>query len=657
LTYTSRQVLEVTPPKLVARLISRAASRLGSNINEQEVEVAVNPVPSDAPGDYGVALARFAKKAKVKPQQLLEVVADEAKKVPYIASLHFVRGYLNVEYRASEVAKLVFETARREGSSYGLVKTEKPLRIVVEHTSANPVHPLHIGHGRNSSIGDSLARILRARGHVVQTRFYINDVGRQVAVLAYGVLRAGLRPPPGRKLDHWIGLVYAITHTLVDLRRVREELEKLKKEGRYEEYRERVRELDDLVAALSRLREKDPELFDRIAKAVNDDSDPERSISDIMRGYEYRLDEDLVKKVREIVSYCLKGFQETLARLGVSFDVWDWESDLTWSSMVAKIVDEAKRNPAFTIHKGAYALSFNAVLADEEVAKKLGIPKGMEVPPLILVRSDGTTLYTTRDIAYTLKKFREFNADIVVNVIAAEQKLEQLQVRLALVQLGYRREGLNTIHYAYEMVNLPGTSMSGRRGQYVSLDELIDRAKAIAVEEVRKRNPNLSEEEVERIAEAVAVSAIRYSLISVSPSKPITFSIDEALNFERNSAPYLQYTHARASSILAKYGKPIEWDDIDYSAAEDDPLRRQLVLHLLEFPYIFVKAADEMKPEIIVTYLNKLADTFNTWYQRDPVLREQDPKRRNFKLALVYTVKTVLANALNLIGVIPLERM
>ncbi len=653
----SRIVFEETPPRLLARLVTAVAEKLSSRIEPREVEIAVQPAPANVPGDYGVPLARYAKKLGLNPKQLYELVVELAPSITKtLKAVHFVRGYLNIEYDTAKTAQLVFNAVRSEGSSYGLVKTDKPKRIVVEHTSANPVHPLHIGHGRNASLGDTLARMLRARGHHVQTRFYINDVGRQVAVLAYGVIKADLKPPKDVKPDHWVGLVYAITHTLLDIELVKKELERLKRDGRDEEYREKLRELDELVAAASRLRERDPQLFDKIAEAVKRDPDPEKTVSEIMRAYEYRLDENIVKRVREVVELCLQGFKQTLERLRVSFDVWDWESDLTWQNMVSKIIEEAKRNPAFTVHKGAYALDFKNLLQDREVVEKLGIPRGMEVPPLILVRSDGTTLYTTRDIAYTIKKFREFNADMVINVVAAEQKLAQLQLRLALIQLGYRREGLNLIHYAYEMVNLPGATMSGRRGVYITLDELIDRAKAIAAEEVRKRNPGIDEETLNKTAEAIATSAIRFTLVSVAPSKPMTFNMEEALDFEKNSAPYLQYTHARAHNILARYGKPIEWENIDYKAAEEEP-RRTLVLHALEYPYVFAKAADEMRPEILVNYVLKLADTFNTWYQKDPVIHEPDPAKRNFKLALVYTVKTILASTLEILGVTPLEKM
>ncbi|HID40666.1 MAG TPA: arginine--tRNA ligase, partial [Pyrodictium sp.] len=597
-----------------------------------------------------IDLDTFFKKATALLQQ--EPVVAEAKRVG---------GYLNITIDVGYAAKLVFEAVRVEGFEYGRVKTDKPERIVVEHTSANPVHPLHIGHARNASLGDSLARLLRARGHVVQTRFYINDMGRQVAVLAYGYIAAGLdEPPKNVKPDHWIGLVYAITHTLLDIEELKKRLEQLKREEKYEEYRQLLRELDELVAAASRLRERDPELFERIAEALKG-KDPSQEISKLMQVYEYRQDPEKVELVRKVVQLCLQGFRETLSRLGIEIEKWDWESELAWTSMVSKILEQARNSPYATVHKGALALNLQPVLRDSVVRERLGLPEDYEIPPLILQRSDGTTLYTTRDIAYSLKKFREFNADRVFNVIAAEQRLEQLQVRLALIALGYRREGLNMIHYAYEMVNLPGQKMSGRRGRYITLDELIDQAVAIARQEVEKRSPGLPEEEKRKIAEAVGTAAVRYTLVSVSASKPMTFNINEALNFERNSAPYILYTHARAASILAKArerGIQLDWDRIDYSATNENMLRRSLVIQALVYPYVFAKAADEQRPELIVAYLSRLADIFNRWYTSgDSVVNEQDQGKQMFKLALVYAVKQILANALDLLGIKAIDRM
>ncbi|KSW12243.1 arginine--tRNA ligase [Pyrodictium occultum] len=660
----SRRVYEAAPQRLLARAVAEALERQGASLSEEErrqIEYTVAESPNPELGDYGIPLARYARRYRADISRLFEDASSILAEEPIVSEAKRAGAYLNITLNAVEAARLVFDAARREGFGYGRVKTDKPMRIVVEHTSANPVHPLHIGHARNASLGDTLARLLRARGHVVQTRFYINDMGRQVAVLAYGYIAAGLgEPPEGVKPDHWIGLVYAITHTLADIEELKKRLERLRKEERYEEYRQLLRELDELVADASRLRERDPALFERIAKALQG-RNPEEEISRLMQDYEYRRGPEKVEKIRRVVNLCLQGFRETLGRLGIVIDKWDWESELAWTSMVSKILEQARRSPYATVHKGALALDLQPLLKDPVVRKHLGVPESYEVPPLILQRSDGTTLYTTRDIAYSIKKFREFNAGKVFNVIAAEQRLEQLQVRLALIALGYRREGLNMIHYAYEMVNLPGQKMSGRRGRYITLDELLDQAVEMARREVEKRSPDLPEDEKKRIAEAVGTAAVRYTLVSVSASKPMTFSIEEALNFERNSAPYVLYTHARASSILAKArerGISLDWDSIDYTAAEENQLRRSLVLQALIYPYIFAKAADEQRPELIVAYLNRLADTFNKWYTSgDSAVNEPDPGKRVFKLALVYTVKQILANALDLLGIKAVERM
>jgi arginyl-tRNA synthetase len=659
--FSSTTLLYVSPFKLISKHIAETLKSLGvEKLDLSEIEYSIAETPDPKLGDYGVAIARFARRYNVKVSQLVEEASSRLEKEEVVSKVEFVRGYLNVRLDARRIAELLFKTLESEGENFGIVKTDKPLRIVVEHTSANPVHPLHIGHARNASLGDTIARLLKARGHIVQTRFYINDLGRQVAVMAYGVLALGGKVPENVKADHWLGAVYAITHTLADIQQAKREVEEAKKREDEETYKEALRKLDSLVADAAKLRERYPDIFDALAEKLKD-RDLELEISKLMKAYEYREDPLLAERIRNIVSKCIEGFRQTLSRLGIYFDVWDWESDLAWSGLVSEILEKARQSPYYTIYKGAAALNLKPLLKDPIVRESLGLPEDYDIPPLILQRSDGTTLYTTRDIAYTLKKFREFNADKVYNVIAAEQRLEQLQVRLALIALGYRREGLNTHHYAYEMVNLPGEKMSGRRGRYITLDELLDKAVRKALEEVDKRSPHLTREEKARIAERVGTASIRYALISVSASKPMTFSIEEALNFEKNTAPYLLYTYARASNILAKAaerGIKFSLDDIDYSAAEETQYRRQIILRLYTYPYYFVKAADELKPEILVSYLGKLADAFNTWYsQTDSAINEPRPQVRAFKLEMVKAVRSVVGNALKLLGIEPIERM
>ncbi len=656
---TQPRLYAASPHRLLARAVAETLQSHGVSVEEAFVEYLVEEPPRREYGDYGIPLHRWAREARTDPRRLAQEAGERLKSLAgsLLSDVRVIGPYLNIVLNPVEYAKLVFEAARLDGDNYGRVRVEKPERIVVEHTSANPVHPLHIGHARNMSLGDTLARMLRARGHTVQTRYYVNDMGTQVAVLAYGVMLLGERRiPEGVKPDHWLGLVYAITHTLADIQRVKRELERARSEGREEEARELQNELDSLVAAAARLRERDPELFDKLAEAIRG-RDAWSEIQEVMRKYEFRTDPEIVETVRWVAEKALEGIRESMERFSALPEVWDWESDLVWSGMVEEILEKARKSPYFTIHKGAPALDLSELQKDPVIREKLGLPKTFEIPPLILQRSDGTTLYTTRDIAYTLKKFRDFQADRVINVIAAEQRLEQLQVRLALIALGYRREAFNTIHYAYEMVNLPGRSMSGRRGEYVDLDGLYENVKMQARVEVEKRNRSLPPEEVERIAHQVAVGAIRFTLVSVSASKPITFRVEEALSFERNSAPYLQYTHARAHNILAKWGRGVPWDAVNYEAVNEVEERAELVKLLAVYPHVFAKAADELRPEILAQHLLRIADVFNRWYPKDPVIHESDEGARAFKLALVYAVRAALRSGLELLGVPAPERM
>ncbi len=642
--------------RLLAAAAGREAEAKGVKL-EEKPEYLVSEPPRPEYGDLSFPAFRLARPLGVKPVEAARAVASRVESMMSgypVSSVAAVGGYVNIRIDAPRLAELVFEAYRRLEERFGELPVEKPLRIVVEHTSANPVHPLHIGHARNSVLGDSLARLLEARGHAVQRRFYIDDVGRQVAVLAYGARILGDLRPEG-KPDHWIGLVYAITHTVLDVRRLRDEARSLEEQGEIEEARARLRELDELVAAAAELREKNPEIFDKIAEAIKTDPDPEASISEIMKRYE-RGDPEVKELVRRVVELCLQGFEETLARMGIRFDKWDWESELVWSSLVGEVLEKARRSPYYTLHKGSEALDFSELQREPEIRRRLDLPSSFEIPPLILRRSDGTTLYTTRDIAYSIFKFRDFEADRVINVIAAEQRLPQIQIRLALIALGYRKEAYNMIHYAYEMVHLPGTRMSGRRGRYVSLDQMLSAAVERAREEVSKRSRQLSGREAERIAEAVGVGAVKYALLSVAAPKPMVFSLEEALNFERNSAPYIQYAHARAANILAKAGSAWKGSP-DYRAAEAPVLRRRLLLLASKLPYVAAKAADEMRPELIVEYLGGLAETFNAWYPTDPVLRESDEGARAYKLALVDLTRHVLAKGLSLLGIEAPKRM
>jgi len=610
----------------------------------------VERTPREEYGDFGFPLLRFVREDAAGG--VVESIASCVKigGLDYL-SLNVVRGFLNVRFDEVKLGGIVVNLAAN-GWSPGVARVGdgEVKTVVVEHTSANPVHPLHMGHARNASLGDTLARMLRARGHRVVRRFYVNDMGRQVAILALGFKILGLTPEHVAsrlkvKIDHAIGWVYALTHTTVDL--------VLAKRGTLEE------DVESLASTIARLRERDVELADAIIEGVMRLGEPEVELSRIMSRYEAGLEPEK-SIVRSIAGKAIEGFKETLGKLGVEFDYWDWESDIVWSGLLSRTLESLRRSEYIVKHKDAVALDVARIAKEvvepsRELSQAIRLPRGFEIPPMILVRSDGTTLYWTRDIAYSIYKFESTGADTVVNVIAGEQRLPQLQIRLALLALGRVREAANTVHYDYEMVRLPGRVMRGRRGEYISLDDILEDAEARALQEVLKRNPELDAEAAKLIAGKVAAGAIRFSLVQPGALKPIVFDVEKVLNFEENTGPYIQYTYARAHNILEKHG-PIDFSVADPGAFADS-LRRALLIKTLTYPLVAAKAADELRPEDIASYLLGLSDTFNKWYQRDSVIHEPDVGVREAKAVLVKLVKNVLSSGLEVLGVPVLERM
>jgi arginyl-tRNA synthetase len=595
----------------------------------------------------------FAKKFGVKPVELAESLIEAMDKAQFSLIDRVSQaggGYINFHVDFAKLAGLTIKSTRQLDIDYGFVKAERPLRIIVEHTSVNPLHPIHIGQARNPMLGDAIARMLKARGHIVFRHYYIDDVGRQSAVVAYGYKKLGKHKPEG-KPDHFIGKIYTITSCIVEINRLKKELERARAVSATDEIVKINRELDDWMSVAVELKEKFPELFEKLLDKIGEDKDPENEI--VMLNQAYEAGEEKAKRlVREVSELCLQGFRETLRRADVSYDSWDWESDFVWSGKVAEVLQMLKATP-YT-HKTGEVLEFDAekVAQDLNLKKKLSLREDYEVPPLTLVRADGTTLYTTRDIAYTLWKFER--AERCINVIGMEQSLAQLQLKIALYALSYWAEADNLVHFAYNLVSLPGYRMASRRGRYITFDEVMDEAVERAYEEVSKRSPQLSDVEKREIANFVGVGAVRYALISVDPSKPVVFTWDKVLNFERNSAPYLQYTHARACSILRKAAKKPEKPAYELLK---ERIEREMVLDLASFPEIFIEATELLKPNMIADFVNALADKFNTFYNALPVIKAEPQGLSEARLALVDAVRIVLRNALNLIGVFAPEKM
>lgn len=634
-------------------VVSRTLSTLGCNADLTELPIEIPPRPEF--GDIAVVAARLMRACRgvVKsPRELAIKLGNALKGVEGVGKVEVKGIYVNIFIDREWYGRRLLEHLKKSGDSYGVIRDLEGARFVIDYVSLNPVHPLHIGSGRNAALGEFVARALEARGAEVSRRYYVNDLGLQVAYMVYGYRAARkVRPPEGMKIDHYMGVVYAAAATAVELEQVRKQLEEARQEGG-ERYRELLRKADELVAAIAELRRKAPEAVDAIIEAVKKEDDPEAAVRKVLADLEFMRDEELAAIAREAVENVLVGVRETLERLGISMDAYDWESDLVKEGLVAEVLEKARRSPYYMIYRGVPALDVRKLAEDRELRKRLRIPEGLEIPPLILVRSDGTTLYTTKDIAYTLKKFRIFNADQVINVIAVEQTLPQAQVRLALYAIGHVREAENLIHYAYEMVTLPGGGMKGRRGRYVTVDQVLDTLEAHVRAELGETGREVDEE----VVKAVARSAFKYMMLSVSPLKPLIFDYHKALDIRSNSAPYIMYTYARTRGIFRNLGRDEpEWEKAEPKNLEDELWR--LVYLLGKAPLDMSKALRELRPEDLITAINEIANLFNSWYSKEPIIREPDKHYREFKIAITWAVSKVLENAMDVLGLDILEKI
>jgi arginyl-tRNA synthetase len=600
-------------------------------------------------GDLSIHLAKLSKLCGTSLDDLVNLLTSSLEKLDLVEKVVVVGGYLNIFVDYAVFSAQVLTTITSYGDKYGVVDGHVRKRVVVEYVSANPVHPLHLGSGRNAVLGDFLYRLNKFVGNEVQRRYYVNDVGLQAAFLAYGYSKLGFPEiPPGMKPDHYLGLIYAATTTIIDILKLRKSLKEAEAAGDFSRANELRGEIDSLMGDLAKLAEVIPNEVNALSEKIAGEEDPELEVLRILRGYERGEPEYLF--VRKVCSKVIEGIRETLEKMNVGIDVWDWESDLVWEGRVSEILEKASSSGYFRLHKGAPALFFDELLSTE-LRRRLRIPEALEVPPLILKRSDGTTLYTTRDIAYTLKKFEEFSADEVINVIAIEQTLSQAQLRLALYVLGYEKEAENLIHYSYEMVNLPGASMSGRRGRYVTVDELLERLSEMVKNLMRERGSEVSDEQALKIAR----SAIKYMILSVSPSKTLTIDLRKILDLKQNSGPYIQYTYVRARSVLEK-AESHQLNAIDYGKAGKEPVRT-LILELSKFPEVVSEVAVSKQPEDLIAYANNLATIFNKFYETEPILREPDEGFRALKIAVTHGVSVVLRNFMEICGMDVLERI
>jgi arginyl-tRNA synthetase len=329
-----------------------------------------------------------------------------------------------------------------------------------------------------------------------------------------------------------------------------------------------------------------------------------------------------VKKFRKEVARCLDGFAVTLKDLNVAHDRFVWESDFVRNGDTARIIGLVKKLPQ----------------AREEETLALDLSEFGFANKYVIRRSDGTSVYAARDLAYHAWKSRNF--DRAIDVLGADHKLIGSQLICTLKLLG---EKPPEIVY-FEFVSLPEGSMSTRAGKFVSADDLLAEVTKQAFNEVTVRRPELPEDARRAIAKSVALAAVRYDIVKVSPEKSTVFDWKEALDFERQSGPYIQYAHARACSILDKAGEYTECYDLM------DESEIALAKQLAKFPAVIQNVVSDLRPHLLAIYAREVADTFNSFYHFEPVLKSEG-KVRDRRLTLVKAVQNTLKEALETLGI------
>ncbi|MEM0271268.1 MAG: arginine--tRNA ligase [Thermoprotei archaeon] len=622
------------------------ASAISPLLTVKVDEFEVPPLPEL--GDLALPLHAEAKRSGDTPDALSRRLADmvSSSTLDFVERVQPIGGYVNFYLKTKRVADIVWNSITKLGEKYG-ENPSNPFTVIVEHTSANPVHPLHIGAARNAFFGDTLARLLRARGKSVTTHFYVDDTGRQTALAALAYKLLG-EPAPSGKPDFYVGVLYVFANAFVELYNAKTMLPKARSD---EEVKRIQSEIDEWMAVLAEQSKKYPELFDVLSQSFASLGDPTLALNRLMAEYEEGVGPTVVL-VRKLVNHCLEGFKQTLSRANVAHDRFYFESDLLWNGSVDQILEMLQDSPF--IKRNGKSLVFDAETAANQLGLKelLGIPKTRVIPPLVLTRSDGTTLYTTRDLAYSVAKLSE--AEYVYNIIGVEQSTPQLQLKVALYAIGYKKI-LNQIHVPYEHVELEGEKMTSRRGRYIALDSVLDEAYNRSLSEVKRRNVDLDDNTAKSIAEKLSVAAVRFALISVNANKKISFSWNRVLNFESNSGAYALYTYVRTKSLLVKAGDTGRLHP-DFSKL-DSGIEHRLIVLAARLPEVVGYAADNMRPEALTDYVLRLCDLFNSYYDSTPILGATDPAVRNARIGLVVIVNRTLLSCFSLLGIVPPERM
>ncbi len=524
--------------------------------SQLKTKITLEIPPTQDLGDYSL----HSYKLKLPP----DILQKRLKLPKYIEKTEIKGPYLNFFINKTKLAEITIKKILKEKDKYGSNNEGKHKKALVEHTSINPNASPHMGRARNAIIGDSIVKILRFQGYKTETHYYVNDIGKQIAML---VLASDGKKPQFNQLLN----LYA---------KFNKELENNKK-----------------------LEEKIFELLNKLEKK----------------------DKKTIKKFKDIVAVCIKGQAKILSELNIRYNLFDYESLFLFNKDTEKILKQLKDTGKL------FKDNENRIAADLS-----GFSLPMENPYLPLTRSDGTSMYLLRDIAYSIyKEKRAKHRNIIL--LGEDQKLYFLQLKSLLSLIKHKSP--EVIHYSF--VLLPSGKMSTRKGEVVLLEEFMKEIKEKASEEIIKRH----KKDNEKLSKTIGYGALKFTILKVSPDKNITFETEKALSFEGESGPYVQYAYTRANSILRKL-KNLKKPKFN---AITSIYEHALIKKLSEFQEVVGLASANLHPHLIANYSLELAKIFNEFYHNCHVIQEKEPIKST-RAAIVRATRQTLKNSLALLG-------
>lgn len=570
-----------------------------------EADIVLQRTREEFAGDWTYVVFPLLKASRKKPEDTAREIGDAlSARYPMVSGFEVVKGFLNLtmsnEWHIAMLADIAGEP------HYGAieVKDDAPL-VMVEYSSPNTNKPLHLGHIRNNLLGFSIARILTEKGYRVVKTNIVNDRGIHIckSMLAWKKWGNGETPESsGKKGDHLVGDYYVLFD---------------------KHFKAEVKELEAKGYSKEEAEQRSPLM---------------QEAREMLRRWE-EGDEEVRALWRTMNEWVYEGFAETYRRLGVDFDKIYYESNtyLIGKGEVLRGLEEGilQKHPDGSVW-------FD--LRDEGMDEKL------------LLRADGTSVYMTQDVGTAKMRFGDYPIDKMVYVVGNEQEYHFKVLSLLLDRLGFAF-GKGLYHFSYGMVELPDGKMKSREGTVVDADDLMEdmvaRAKEIALEAGRAKD--FSDTELNEVAEKVGLGALKYFILKVDPRKNMLFNPKESIDFNGNTASFIQYTYARIQSLLER--ADVGDKDTDWQHAPLNESEKKLILSLAAYPQVVSDASDAYNPAVIANWVYDVVKQYNSFYHDYSVLREENAPIRAARLMLSRTVADVVERAMYLLGIDMPKRM